>query len=208
MMGSMWIFLGLVLTGVTRAEENACVGSVVEDPSGTELNWVYQYSQDSCKIVRQKVKSDGVITFSSEKDCLQNCSRSYSSLYPTGDAVCDLPKEPGKCLALILKWYYDQEQRICGTFLYSGCQGNGNRFEEKNECIQRCVVPKKGRAGSSDVDQNAEPSDSGTDAGLIVGIVFGVIFGAAFLVTLGLYLVQRKKLKKQKHQPVPDTEMK
>ncbi|CAJ0964689.1 unnamed protein product, partial [Ranitomeya imitator] len=188
--------------------EHACVGSVVEDPSGTEVNWVYQYSQDSCKIVRQKVQSDGVITFSSEKDCLRSCARAYSSLYPTGDAVCDLPMDKGSCMALIFMWYYDKERRICDSFLYGGCQGNGNRFQEKNECIQLCVEPKKGRAGSSDVDQNAEPSGSGTDAGLIVGIVFGVIFGAAFLVTLGMYLVQRKKLKKQKHQPVPDTEMK
>ncbi|XP_073418600.1 amblin-like [Dendrobates tinctorius] len=210
MMGSMWIFLGLLLTGVARAEAHAsaCGSMVEEEPSGKEVNWVYQYSQDSCKIIRQNVPSDGVITFRTEKDCMHNCSRVYSSLYPPGDAVCDLHKDQGPCMALVFMWYYDQERRICDSFFYGGCQGNGNRFEDKNECIQLCVAPKKGRAGSSDTDQNSEPSGSGTDAGLIVGVVFGVIFGAAFLVTLGLYLVQRKKLKKQKHQPVPDTEMK
>ncbi|XP_073540718.1 inter-alpha-trypsin inhibitor-like isoform X2 [Phyllobates terribilis] len=208
MMGSMWIFLGLLLAGVTKAKDQPCAGPVVEDPSGTEVSWIYEYSQDSCRIIRQKVPSNGETTFSSEKDCLSNCSRAYSSLYPTGDAVCELRKDQGPCMALIFMWYYDQERRICDSFFYGGCAGNGNRFEDKNKCIQLCVAPKKGRAGASDVDQNSEPSGSGTDAGLIVGVVFGVIFGAAFLVTLGLYLVQRKKLKKQKHQPVPDTEMK
>lgn len=198
----MWIFLGLLLAGITRAQESHCVGSVLEDPSGTEVRWTYDQSQDNCRMIFQKKPTNGINVFKTEKECLSNCSQEYSSLYPAEGAVCNLPVDNGPCLALIFMWYYDKERKVCDSFFYGGCQGNGNRFEDRNECINLCV-DKKGRSGASD----AAPSGSGTDTGLVLGIVFGVIFGAAFLVTLGMYLVQRKKLKKQEHKRVPDTEM-
>ncbi|XP_075711254.1 inter-alpha-trypsin inhibitor-like [Rhinoderma darwinii] len=207
-MSSLWIFLSLLLAGVTRAQESQCEGAVVEDPSGTEVRWTYDKSQDFCQIIRQKHPTSGINIFKTEIDCLQNCSQKYSNLYPPGDAVCDLPQDQGPCMALIFMWYYDQERKVCDSFFYGGCRGNGNRFEDRNECTKLCVVPRKGKSGASDVAVDSEPTGSGTDAGLVIGIVFGVIFGAAFLVTLGLYLVQRKKLKKQTHKRVPDTEMK
>ncbi|XP_071987611.1 inter-alpha-trypsin inhibitor-like [Engystomops pustulosus] len=204
-MGSVWIFLGLLLVGVTRAQESRCVGAVPEDPSGTAMRWTYDSSHDMCKVIRQKDSTFDINIFSSEQDCLKTCSAAYMSLYPDGAAVCDLPEDQGPCLAMIVMWYYNKERQVCDTFIYGGCQGNGNRFDSSDECVTRCVVPKKGRSG---VAQDSEASGSGTDAGLIIGIVFGVIFGGAFLVTLALYLVQRKKLKKQQHKRVPDTEMK
>eukprot|EP00079_Xenopus_tropicalis_P013274 XP_002941453.2 PREDICTED: kunitz-type serine protease inhibitor 6-like [Xenopus tropicalis] len=111
--------------------------------------------------------------------------------------------ESGPCLALIPQWYYNKERGACHSFLYSGCQGNGNRFENKENCTTLCLNPKKGRTGGADVS-GEQPSE--TDTGLVIGIVCGVVFGAAFLATLALYLVQRKKLKKQ-HKAVPTVEM-
>ncbi|XP_066458231.1 WAP four-disulfide core domain protein 6B-like [Eleutherodactylus coqui] len=156
-------------------------------------------------MILQKDSTNKVNVFRTEKDCLRTCTQTYSSLYPEGDAVCNLTKDSGPCMALALMWYYDMEQKVCDSFFYGGCQGNGNRFNDKEECIDRCVPAKKGKSGAA---QEAERSGEGVDTGLIIGVVFGVIFGAAFLVTLGLYLVQRKKMKQQKHTRVPDAEMK
>ncbi|XP_069819478.1 kunitz-type serine protease inhibitor bitisilin-3-like [Dendropsophus ebraccatus] len=208
-MSSGWIFLGLLLIGITRAEEKVhtqsqCEVVVLGDSSGREMRWTYDPSQDACKKILQKNTEDGINVFRTERDCLSLCSKAYGSLYPPGEAVCNLTMDPGPCLSAIFMWYYDKNSKICDSFLYGGCQGNGNRFSNRTECISRCLPAKKGKSGASD----AAPSGSGTDAGLVIGVLFGVIFGLAFLVTLGMYLVQRKKLKKQKHQRVPDTEMK
>ncbi|XP_040276065.1 protein AMBP-like [Bufo bufo] len=208
-MSSIWIFLGLFLASVTRAQERHCEVVALGHPSGTEVRWTYDKSQGSCIRILQKDSKNGINVFNSEKECLSNCSTIYGSLYPPGAAVCSLSQDQGPCLALIFMWYYDKERNVCDSFFYGGCQGNGNRFEDRNECTNLCVVKKKdGKSGALDAAQDSEPADSGSDAGLIIGVIFGVIFGIAFLVTLGLYLVQRKKLKKQKHQPVPATEMK
>ncbi|KAM3910167.1 inter-alpha-trypsin inhibitor-like [Leptodactylus fuscus] len=204
-MSPMWIFLGFLLAGVTRAQDSQCLGSVLEDPRGAEVRWTYDHTQDTCRVIHLKDPMNGGNLFNSEKECLRTCSEKYNSLYPAGDAACDLALDPGPCMAAIVMWSYNKEKGICDTFFYGGCQGNGNRFDSEEDCLTQCVVPKKGRSGAT---QDSKPSGSGPDTGLIIGIVFGVIFGAAFLVTLGLYLVQRKKLKKQQHKRVPATEMK
>ncbi|XP_056408645.1 inter-alpha-trypsin inhibitor-like [Hyla sarda] len=203
-MSSSMLFFGSGLTlHPFLSSESRCGVAVLEDSAGTEDRWTYDQSQDSCRKILLKDSRDGSNIFRTEKECLSICSEAY-----TREAACDLPQDRGPCMALFMMWYYDQERGLCDTFFYGGCQGNGNRFENRMECINTCVVPKKGRSGYSDVSQDSEPSGSGTDAGLVVGVIFGVIFGVAFLVTLGMYLVQRKKLKKQKHKRVPDTEMK
>uniref|UniRef100_A0A8B9GQZ6 BPTI/Kunitz inhibitor domain-containing protein n=1 Tax=Astyanax mexicanus TaxID=7994 RepID=A0A8B9GQZ6_ASTMX len=54
------------------------------------------------------------------------------------DAVCSLPPEKGNCLALLAQYYYDSEEKICRLFHYSGCHGNGNRFETREACQSMC----------------------------------------------------------------------
>ncbi|CAI9618267.1 unnamed protein product [Staurois parvus] len=52
--------------------------------------------------------------------------------------------EAGPCLAHIIMWYYDQKRAVCDTFIWGGCQGNGNRFESRENCSALCIAPKKG----------------------------------------------------------------
>jgi hypothetical protein len=33
---------------------------------------------------------------------------------------------------------YDNETDSCNQFIYGGCQGNGNRFSTKEECMTSC----------------------------------------------------------------------
>ncbi|XP_075043624.1 inter-alpha-trypsin inhibitor-like isoform X2 [Mixophyes fleayi] len=187
--------------------ERECDILVVEDSgAGSEMRWTYDKSEKLCKIIQHKNPGNGSNSFVSEKECLRRCSQEYNVLYPPGEAVCDLPQDSGPCMALILMWSYDKKRQVCDTFFYGGCKGNGNRFDNKEECKSICVIPKQRKSGVSDTSE--ETSDSQSDAGLITGIVFGCVFGAAFIVTLGMYLVQRNKLKKQQHKLVPDTEMK
>lgn len=151
-----------------------------------------------------KDSGTGPNVFLTEEECMKRCSTEYDQLFPPEGAVCNLTMEAGPCLAHIIMWYYDKEREVCDTFIWGGCQGNGNRFESFEKCSALCIS-KKGRSGAG---SSNETPPSQNDAGLVVGVVFGVVFGVAFLVTLTMYLVQRKKMKKQQHKRVPDTEMK
>jgi len=37
-----------------------------------------------------------------------------------------------------LKYFYDRQDGVCKQFMYTGCGGNENRFESKQECEQQC----------------------------------------------------------------------
>ncbi|XP_053084973.1 collagen alpha-6(VI) chain-like isoform X3 [Pangasianodon hypophthalmus] len=53
--------------------------------------------------------------------------------------VCFLKKDIGPCRKYVLKWFYDREQNQCFQFWYGGCDGNLNRFDNKEECEAHCM---------------------------------------------------------------------
>lgn len=46
--------------------------------------------------------------------------------------------EVGPCRGTIPRWTFDPTTQTCKTFLYGGCQGNGNNFASSAECSQVC----------------------------------------------------------------------
>lgn len=55
--------------------------------------------------------------------------------------ACYLPKSVGPCEGYYLTWYYDQDRKQCAQFVYSGCLGNNNKFQTREECEHLCVMP-------------------------------------------------------------------
>ena len=51
---------------------------------------------------------------------------------------CSLPREIGKCNEKLPKWYFDFTENKCLPFHYSGCSGNGNNFDTRDECEHAC----------------------------------------------------------------------
>ncbi|XP_042153143.1 collagen alpha-1(VII) chain isoform X5 [Oncorhynchus tshawytscha] len=65
---------------------------------------------------------------------------------------CVLPLEEGNCGRFTLRWYFNSQVQACRPFIYSGCEGNANRFLQQETCEERCLgedtgaIPlKKGR---------------------------------------------------------------
>ncbi|XP_062394257.1 collagen alpha-6(VI) chain-like isoform X2 [Sardina pilchardus] len=56
--------------------------------------------------------------------------------------VCTLRQDEGKCQKYTVKWYFDTVKKECLQFWYSGCDGNGNRFRTKADCVARCMRTK------------------------------------------------------------------
>jgi len=59
--------------------------------------------------------------------------------------MCRRPLVTGSpnCRAMLKRWYYDSPSETCKLFVWSGCGGNDNRFESRDECENRCrgVMP-------------------------------------------------------------------
>jgi hypothetical protein len=51
---------------------------------------------------------------------------------------CTLPKVIGPCSGFVKQFYYDHRSDSCYEFDYSGCEGNKNRFQDKESCERKC----------------------------------------------------------------------
>lgn len=90
--------------------------------------------------------------FETEEDCQEVC------VEPRGRDACGLPIVEGPCAAHFTKFGYNTEtkcgksrvshnciqllsrlDRQCEHFIYGGCKGNNNKFEEKDECDAICA---------------------------------------------------------------------
>ena len=45
---------------------------------------------------------------------------------------------PGPCQEKHANWHYASETGECTAFSYSGCEGNANRFETREQCDRQC----------------------------------------------------------------------
>uniref|UniRef100_A0A4W5KV36 BPTI/Kunitz inhibitor domain-containing protein n=1 Tax=Hucho hucho TaxID=62062 RepID=A0A4W5KV36_9TELE len=53
--------------------------------------------------------------------------------------LCVLPLEEGSCGRFTLRWYFNSQVQACRPFIYSGCEGNTNRFLHQETCEERCL---------------------------------------------------------------------
>ncbi|RWS27622.1 papilin-like protein, partial [Leptotrombidium deliense] len=70
--------------------------------------------------------------FKTEQECAETCT----SAAPT--SACNLPKAEGRCLGNYPRWYYNSQTGACQEFIYTGCDGNNNRFVDKAGCEAAC----------------------------------------------------------------------
>lgn len=54
------------------------------------------------------------------------------------DSICSAPMEYGDCENNVLSYFYRSDISRCEAFNYSGCGGNGNRFETEEQCERQC----------------------------------------------------------------------
>lgn len=59
-----------------------------------------------------------------------------------------------ECVERVLSYFYNTETTECEAFEYTGCGGNGNRFESSEQCQRQC-------GGFKGVDVCSQPKETG-----------------------------------------------
>ncbi|XP_026184488.1 kunitz-type protease inhibitor 2 [Mastacembelus armatus] len=72
----------------------------------------------------------------------------------TNDIRCRRPMKVGSCRAAFPRFYYDVTNQVCRSFIFGGCEGNGNNFDSQEECEAAC----SGITGSVLLDDLTPPS--------------------------------------------------
>ncbi|XP_036384122.1 kunitz-type serine protease inhibitor bitisilin-3 [Megalops cyprinoides] len=185
----------------TALSMNAKCADPMDQGTGNEQQLKYYFSQtDGCLPFFYKGEGGNGNRFNNESECVWTCHDNPESLYPEGVAVCDLPMEPGPCYGRQLRFHFNSQERTCRTFIYGGCRGNGNRFEDMETCQQTCMG-KSGRSANS----GPHPDEPTVNTGLIAGIVGGCVFAVAMVAAI-TSLIQYKT-RDRKKVPTKEIEM-
>lgn len=59
-------------------------------------------------------------------------------MMPNLENRCIHARDPGDCNGQFVRWYWDSNVKMCEVFTYTGCNGNGNNFASREECISVC----------------------------------------------------------------------
>ncbi|VDK66417.1 unnamed protein product [Anisakis simplex] len=121
-------------------EENVCR---IERDSGPctdpVTQWYFDPDEHVCKQFTYGGCRGNGNRFDSREQCEKRCSPQSQDLVAIdSERVCMLPFEAGRCRESYRKWYFDKAVGYCRMFVYSGCDGNENRFDTEAECRQAC----------------------------------------------------------------------
>lgn len=62
------------------------------------------------------------------------------NVYIYVEDVCNEDVMTGPCRQWQTRYYFNKNSQTCEPFTYGGCQGTGNRFENRAECESVCII--------------------------------------------------------------------
>ncbi|CAD5121248.1 DgyrCDS9780 [Dimorphilus gyrociliatus] len=97
--------------------------------------WYFDTATGICQNFWYGSEGGNLNRFESEHECQWNCVK------PVGLKRCFLPLAEGRCNQEFSMFYYDYKLQRCTPFIFSGCDGNENKFNSIEECETRCEEP-------------------------------------------------------------------
>ncbi|XP_029026207.1 kunitz-type protease inhibitor 2 [Betta splendens] len=65
-------------------------------------------------------------------------TRETNQTNQTNDSLCRQPVKVGACRAAFPRFFYNTTEQRCRSFIYGGCEGNGNNFDSQEACEETC----------------------------------------------------------------------
>jgi len=125
-----------------EACEQTCFYSENNDPceqpmnigncNGSEQRYFYNRLINKCEPFLYTTCGGNSNNFLSESECRNRCGAR------TAREICTLPVSTGSCLGKYPRYYFDYRSGTCKEFTFSGCEGNGNRFVDRESCEKLC----------------------------------------------------------------------
>ncbi|KAL2084692.1 hypothetical protein ACEWY4_020210 [Coilia grayii] len=111
-----------------------------------EQKWYYNSETGACTPFWYGGCDGNSNRFNTENECFQTCvaytldDQQQKEDPAVVQDVCSLKQDEGSCRNFKLNWYHDTVQNECRAFWYSGCGGNGNRFDTKTDCEAQFAI--------------------------------------------------------------------
>lgn len=114
---------------------------------GNFPRWYFDYSYGVCREFTYTGCSGNKNRFVDKVACEKLCNQTKTtvSIPAINIPICSLPKSEGPCRNPQIKWYYNSETQRCERFYYGGCEGNSNRFDDRETCERNCIAPVQER---------------------------------------------------------------
>ena len=103
---------------------------------GRYPRWYFDSYEGVCKEFIYTGCSGNKNQFMDKNRCEQFCNRTQAV---SRRDVCTLPRAEGPCQQFTPQWYFNSQAQRCERFYYGGCEGNGNRFELREDCERVCL---------------------------------------------------------------------
>uniref|UniRef100_A0A673C7A5 Uncharacterized protein n=1 Tax=Sphaeramia orbicularis TaxID=375764 RepID=A0A673C7A5_9TELE len=82
--------------------------------------------------------------FETKEECESTCSgvTAECNTAVIQSERCKAELQVGPCRAAFQRWYFNSLTGRCQRFIYGGCKGNKNNYENEESCRSMCTVPK------------------------------------------------------------------
>jgi len=133
------------------AQEKRCEEEVKVGRCRSRLKkYFYDVTTGKCNEFYYSGCQGGGNNFDELRECVSTCVAPASMLRgrrpkpavaeaPSADP-CSLPLSAGPCRAFKPRFFYDESSGTCQEFLYGGCGGNANNFEDRASCENKCSL--------------------------------------------------------------------
>ncbi|VDN37826.1 unnamed protein product [Dibothriocephalus latus] len=135
-----FVFLGSEDVCHLKADRGPCMAILPRFAYNSSLGMCVKFTYGGCQ-------GNGN-NFETKEDCEQTCARKLSTMIIVlfffvilgSEDICRLKPAPGPCRGFMRRFAFNYTLAECMEFKYGGCQGNGNNFETKQQCENRCLL--------------------------------------------------------------------
>ncbi|XP_076354138.1 papilin-like [Tachypleus tridentatus] len=133
---------------VTTIPVDTCAQPFDKGPCrGFFPQWYYDSRNNICKRFIFGGCEGNSNRFSDQRECELRCVKKLTKekqttkkpVIKSNADVCSLSVDPGICSQSLPRWFFDPKSQQCLPFVYSGCNGNKNRFKSYEFCMKFCT---------------------------------------------------------------------